>query len=191
MGFRALENARIVAERGHVGQQSPLPGGLELSVGYVDFTLSVSGVRKPYDVPQLISAEPLTVQLPGVTLLADGWRMVATWLTVGEAPIDLPKGNALEAMLALPIDAALQMRPRVNGEKMRPLGMEGKSRKIKDIMIDEKIPQTLRQKWPVLVLDDKPVWLVGHKVDESMRVSAEAETVLHLKLLSPASRKLK
>ena len=186
VGFRALEQARLVAERGRVGQQSPLPGGLDLSVGYVDFSLAIIGVQKPHDVPQLLSAESMTVQVPGVTLLADGWRMVATWLSPSETP-PVQSADALEATLAVPIENELVLRPRRAGERMRPLGMQGKSRKLKDIMIEEKIPQRLRERWPILVSAETPLWLVGHKIDESARVTSTTDPILHLKLLAPTA----
>ncbi len=49
------------------------------------------------------------------------------------------------------------MRP---GQRIRPLGMKG-HRKIKDIFIDEKIPQARRSKIPIISLKDEVLWIGG------------------------------
>lgn len=61
--------------------------------------------------------------------------------------------------IALP----LHIRSRHKGDRMRWRGLEG-SKKLKDIFIDAKIPQSERDKWPILTDDNGEIlWLIGLK----------------------------
>ena len=54
---------------------------------------------------------------------------------------------------------------------MRPTGVGG-SRKVKRIMQDRKIPQSLRDEWPLVVMGGEIVWIVGEVVGESADLAA-------------------
>ncbi len=59
------------------------------------------------------------------------------------------------------------LRNRQNGDKMH-LSNCG-TKKLKDILIDEKIPSFLRDKIPVLLYDNKIIWLCGVRDDITLR----------------------
>jgi tRNA(Ile)-lysidine synthase len=54
----------------------------------------------------------------------------------------------------------LYLRPRRPGERMQPLGLNGRSAKLKEIMVNRKIPAALRARWPI-VANDAPSSLAG------------------------------
>ena len=57
----------------------------------------------------------------------------------------------------------LHVRTRRDGDRMKVKGLNG-SKKVKDIFIDEKVPISQRDLWPVVVdSEDKIVWLPGLK----------------------------
>ena len=56
--------------------------------------------------------------------------------------------------LRLPAHAELRLRARRRGDYFKPKGMGGRSRKLKDWMIDRKIPRMLRDQIPLLCADD-------------------------------------
>ena len=68
---------------------------------------------------------------------------------------------------------------------MQPLGLGGHSTRLKEMMIDRKIPAGLRALWPVVATAERVVWLAGQAVDERSRVSAESGPVLHLHCFRP------
>ncbi|NTU51789.1 MAG: tRNA lysidine(34) synthetase TilS, partial [Candidatus Aminicenantes bacterium] len=43
-------------------------------------------------------------------------------------------------------------------------------KKLKDLMIDQKIPQDTRDRVPVFCDDDKILWVAGIRMDERVRV---------------------
>ncbi|GEL78243.1 tRNA lysidine(34) synthetase TilS [Tenuibacillus multivorans] len=57
------------------------------------------------------------------------------------------------------ITLPITVRSRKNGDRIQPLGMKG-HQKIKDIFINEKIPQYLRDEWPIIVNGDgEIIWI--------------------------------
>ena len=59
--------------------------------------------------------------------------------------------------LSLPEDVNMQLRTRRAGDRFRPKGMHGQSRKLKDWMIDRKIPRDLRDQIPLICADGEIV----------------------------------
>ncbi|MDE2857231.1 MAG: tRNA lysidine(34) synthetase TilS [Chloroflexota bacterium] len=57
----------------------------------------------------------------------------------------------------VPVDAELHLRTRRAGERFRPKGMAGRSRKIKDWMIDRKIPRQIRDQIPLVSLNGEVI----------------------------------
>ena len=57
----------------------------------------------------------------------------------------------------LPSDVALCLRTRRAGERFRPKGMGGRSRKIKDWMIDRKIPRQIRHQIPMVSANEEVI----------------------------------
>lgn len=59
---------------------------------------------------------------------------------------------------------------RQPGDRIRPLGMSG-HKKVKDIMIDQKIPASLRDRWPVIRDAKGIVWLPGLRLANRVRIT--------------------
>ncbi|MGP4073763.1 tRNA lysidine(34) synthetase TilS [Piscibacillus sp. B03] len=52
----------------------------------------------------------------------------------------------------------LTVRTRKNGDRIKPLGMNG-HKKVKDIFIDHKIPKYLRDEWPIVETNNEVIWI--------------------------------
>lgn len=68
------------------------------------------------------------------------------------------------------------------GDRFSPLGMAG-TQKLKKFFINTKIPQEQRARCPLLVSNGKIIWVAGHRMDNSVKVSAETRRVLKAELL--------
>ncbi|MCP4426799.1 MAG: tRNA lysidine(34) synthetase TilS [Chloroflexi bacterium] len=180
VGFQSIELARRVAEKGTVGGQATLPGGLILTVGYDHLTIAADPNKLPVRLPQLVGDTAVPLPIPGVVQLAEGWIIEAT--PIADADWTQIKRNP-DPWTAF-VDAAgaeLVVRGRLVGERIRPLGMSGRSTKIKDVMVNRKIPSRLRENWPIVATAFHPVWLVGHVLDERGRVTAVSQTIICLR----------
>jgi len=109
-----------------------------------------------------------TVSLPGEVELRElGLRMritrerVAPWMF---------RGRPDRAAFDLPADVATaEVRCRRPGDRIRPLGSRGE-RKLKELLIDRKVPRELRSELPLLLVGGRIVWVPGVTIDEDFRL---------------------
>jgi tRNA(Ile)-lysidine synthase len=75
----------------------------------------------------------------------------------------------------------LKIRKWEPGDKMQPLGMQGK-KKVSDILIDLKVSRAQKEQTYVLLSEDKVVWLIGLRLDERFKVSESSTKLLQIKM---------
>jgi tRNA(Ile)-lysidine synthase len=68
------------------------------------------------------------------------------------------------------------------GDRFSPLGVEG-TQTVNKYFSDHKISGVQRITCPLLLSGDKIIWLVGHRVDNSVKVSARTRRILRAELL--------
>jgi tRNA(Ile)-lysidine synthase len=80
----------------------------------------------------------------------------------------------------------LLVRSRRSGERFFPLGAPG-SKKLSDYLTDAKVPPEERRNIAVLCDQLGPIWVVGHRIDDRVKLTSQTCCVLHLeaKELSP------
>ena len=102
-------------------------------------------------------------------------RMTAT---IEESqPAKLPDGKfqAVFDFLQFP----LKLRNRRAGDRFQPFGMQG-SKKVKDFLIDSKVPRRERDCVPILVSGEEIVWVVGHRTSERFKVGDKTNRCVYL-----------
>lgn len=52
------------------------------------------------------------------------------------------------------------------GDRFRPAGMKGRTRKLQDFFTDLKVPRAIRRRIPLVVMPEGIVWVVGYRQDE-------------------------
>jgi len=67
------------------------------------------------------------------------------------------------------------------GDRFKPLGMAG-TQPLKKFFIDKKIPKAERGKCSLLLSRGKIIWVVGHRIDESVKVTPLTRNVLKVDL---------
>jgi tRNA(Ile)-lysidine synthase len=157
---------------GGSGRRCELPGGLSACREYG--LLKFGRMREEFSKP-----EPIELSIPGRTVLSP-WDLTVEASITGSMP-ELCRTGPLEACmdldaLRLPVTA----RRRAQGDRFIPFGMGG-FKKVKDFLIDQKVPRAEREKIPVLADGEKIIWLVGFRVDERVRVSDKTRRILFLK----------
>lgn len=183
--FAPVEQARQVAESGEVGAQATLLGDLLLTVEYDTWRLATPSADLPVRLPQLPEMEPLLLPLPGEVALANGWVLAASWrsdLSPAEIRVN---PDPWQAYLDPRSAGHLLVRSRQPGERFQPLGMSGRSAAVKDVMINQKIPARLRDRWPLVANEQHLLWLVGHRLDRRARVTSDTSAFVHLRCYHP------
>lgn len=73
----------------------------------------------------------------------------------------------------------LTLRNRLDGDAFSPLGLNGK-KKIKDFLIDSKIPKDERQRLPILESDGKIVAILCLRADDAYKVTKKTKEILKI-----------
>ena len=81
------------------------------------------------------------------------------------------RGAPDRAGLALPLSAGarVEVRNRRPGDRIRPLGAPG-GRRLKEVLIDHRVPRERRDRLPLLVVDGRIAWVPGVTIDEAFRL---------------------
>jgi tRNA(Ile)-lysidine synthase len=86
------------------------------------------------------------------------------------------------------IDAAqvmfpLYVRGRKEGDRLRPLGMEGE-KKLQDLLTDLKVPREQRDEIPIVCDQNGIIWVVGHTIANHGKINERTSQVLALSVLA-------
>ena len=178
LAFTHLASALDLLADPASGRQAQLPGQVTLEKRYEQLIFSL-----PDDSPQAAVAPEIAVRVPGCTLLP----VRRLELECRIEPVEVARKHQAEglslgweeyvdfAALHLP----LVVRPRRLGERFSPLGAPG-SKKISDFLTDAKVEPRERER--VAVLSDQlgPVWIIGHRIDERVKLTSKTRETLHL-----------
>jgi len=65
---------------------------------------------------------------------------------------------------------------------MKPLGAKG-SRKVHDILTDLHVPTRRKARTLVVTMDGKPVWVVGARIADEVKLTERTRRVIHLRFV--------
>jgi len=82
------------------------------------------------------------------------------------------------------------VRPRKDGDRFQPFGMNGHSQKLSDFMINQKIPRRARKAWPLVCSGEVIVWVPGYRPAHSFELTQMTKAALTLILRPPEEHKI-
>jgi tRNA(Ile)-lysidine synthase len=187
IGFATLERAaNFIADGGQRGRMN-LPKGLHMlredTIIYIvagDVTLPIE--RWP-QLPEDVQTFPL--KIPGQVALSGGWRLnCERW---NMASLALEQASANDDPFQVWLDAkgisdALELRVRQDGDRFEPLGMDGHAMKISDFFINVKLPQRVRDRWPLLCMGEKVIWVPGYRPAHPFRLTESTRQALYFSM---------
>lgn len=135
--------------------------------------------------PAAIPGIPLNVNIPGTLPLNEAWNMQIKLETDPEQPTQRIHHNIdpFQAWLDLEqLELPLIVRCRRPGERFTPLGMEGHSIKVSDLMVNLKMPVRARRTWPLVCSGDAIVWIPGYRQANLGRINPDSRSIVHLVL---------
>jgi tRNA(Ile)-lysidine synthase len=136
-----------LAQRGRVGQQALLPGGLRLRLDYAAVVIEHTDAPPDFTGPLLPPSTHLRVTVPGSTPIpGTTWQLIAS----ASPPMDETRPAA---RLAIQPSQIVELRTRQPGDRFAPPGLGGHHQSVKKWMIDHKIPQAARAQIPLLTVD--------------------------------------
>ncbi len=79
------------------------------------------------------------------------------------------------------LEFPLRLRPWKAGDRITPLGMKG-SKKVSDLLVDEKIPLSRKKNIMVLLSGESIAWVAGVRSSEQFRVAPETNNIFRAKI---------
>ena len=171
-----------------------LPNGLRFRRAYQHLIFEVNiGSRSPHPVETESFAYPLAV--PGEVFVTPLNAAVTAELgdIQSHEVLTLPDGRFeaifdYEELRGAFADLSskafpLTVRNRRQGDRFQPYGMRG-TKKIKDFLIDAKVPRYERDSIPMLVCGDEILWVVGYTTSETFKIQPSTRQYLYLRYVS-------
>ncbi len=157
--------------------QVSLPGGTCAKRSGNDLTIGRTGGKEQDSAWELPVEVPGTVQIPASHI---SFFCEIVPRTPEFSPP--PSTESHEAFMDWErVRGDLVIRNRRPGDRFHPLGAPG-SKKLKDFFIDAKLPQTERDRIPLLVDDEGIICVLGHVISDRVRVKPETRSFLHVVL---------
>lgn len=186
--FQQVISACDLIARGQAAQQMHLPAELTLMLGYDEFSLHYGGaIPFPRYLPHLKPGQIIPLSTEGEQRINKRLRFYSYWVIEGRSR-DLYRPDPLEATLALPTDAELSLRTRRPGDRFCPMGLNGHSQKLSDTFTNLKVPLSLRDRVPLLTVNDQIAWFVAPtasglqgRIAQPFAVSESSETLLRVR----------
>ncbi len=166
-----IDEAIAFMAAAQTGRTMGLPPGLKIGREYDRFVISArSGAD---DFSQVI-------MIPGVTVISELRMEIETLIADRLPPEEQDDINYVwQALFDYDkIGPVLTLRNRRPGDRFCPAGMGGRSKKIQDYFVDEKVPRRKRDLVPLLCSADDILWVVGMRTDERFLAGTETKRLL-------------
>ncbi|MGI6627092.1 MAG: tRNA lysidine(34) synthetase TilS [Bacillota bacterium] len=76
----------------------------------------------------------------------------------------------------------IRLRTRRPGDRFKPLGMQGREKKIQDLLVSMRIPRYYRSFVPIFVSGEQIIWVGGLRLSEQFRVRQDTCKILEIAL---------
>ncbi len=74
----------------------------------------------------------------------------------------------------------IYVRSRLSGDKLQPLGMKS-TKKLQDIFVDKGVPKRSRDLIPIVLSEEKLLWIVGHQIADWSKITTNTKNLLEIK----------
>jgi tRNA(Ile)-lysidine synthase len=136
--------------------------------------------------PQMPDASnTISLKIPGQVPLSAGWKLTCERWNIASLALEQARSNTdpFQAWVdASGLDDALELRVRREGDRFQPLGMDGHEMKISDFFINVKLPQRARDRWPLLCIGEKVVWVPGYRPAHPFRLTDSTRQALYFSM---------
>lgn len=136
--------------------------------------------------PQMPCTEQRKLGIPGEFQLNKHWAIYCSLVDPNTETMETALKNQDQNLAWLDLDQIhlpLTLRCRQPGDRFQPLGLSGKTQKLSDFMINQKIPQRARSNWPLLVSQDEILWVPGYQTAHHTRLTSQTKKALFLQLI--------
>jgi tRNA(Ile)-lysidine synthase len=139
----------------------------------------------PADYPAIALGDKFSLNVPSMLSLNDGWQLQA--MEASDLPSVIQESQKNQDPYQAWLDSGeitlpLTVRCRAPGDRIQPVGMNGHSIKVSDLMINLKLPKRARRTWPLVCSGEHILWVPGCRLSQRAMVQADSRTIVHLTL---------
>ena len=184
MGYATLERAaRFISDEVHRARID-LTGGLHLLREGTLIYVVAGNITLPIERwPQMPHEnQTIPLKIPGSVSLSGGWKLSCERWNIASLAMEQARANDNPFQVWLDanvISDALELRVRQEGDRFEPLGMDGHVVKLSDFFINVKLPQRARDRWPLLCMGEKVVWVPGYRPAHPFRLTNSTRQALY------------
>ncbi|MBN2148182.1 MAG: tRNA lysidine(34) synthetase TilS [Anaerolineales bacterium] len=165
-------------------QQCDLIAGLRMALDGDILWLATWEADLPLgDWPAVPRGQYLHLDVPGLLSLPGSWYLHAEVVDCDRETLHQAAANEDRYQTWLDADRLnlpLLVRGRVAGDRMQPLGLEGHTKKISDLMIDVKIPYRARKSWPLVCSGEEILWVPGYRSAHALGLQQSTRRAMRL-----------
>lgn len=136
--------------------------------------------------PQILDQRDVSLEEEGIISLGNGWYLEIRPVEYSPDQFDecdFPGEDFLVWMDAASVLPGGKLRVRDEGDTIQPMGMGGKSIKVSDLMINEKIPAPYRDDWPIVAGQAGILWVPGGRLSRDAQITEKTQAVLEFRFI--------
>lgn len=185
--FESVERGLAFVKNPSVDRQIDLMNGLVLAADYSTFYIAEHDTAPSLSlIPTMAVNENLALPLFGQVLLDNGWAINCRVEDINYESVLKKADNASEVYMdADQLIFPLNIHTCHQGERIELLGMEGRSMKLSDFWINNRLPRRAREKYPLVYSEEKIAWIPGFRLAHFCRVKPCTKRVVRLSLVQP------
>jgi tRNA(Ile)-lysidine synthase len=190
--FSVLERATGLVNDEFSARRINLKGGLRMFREMNKIYICTPDAAIPFNLwPQLSGEDRLPVQIPGQVELSAGWKFNSERWGIPALAMEQAERNDDQFQVWLDADtlpSSLDLRIRQSGDQFEPLGLEGHTQKMSDFMVNEKMPQRARERWPLLSAGSTIIWVPGYRPAHSFRLTESTKNAVYFSITRPPEK---
>jgi tRNA(Ile)-lysidine synthase len=186
VSFQTVERARECIQEPPPSKEEDLAGELRIRAVGAYVYVCPRGASPPLRYwPQMLDETPRALTRSGTMEFSGPWAIKARVVEDFQGPYRKARRDqdVHQAWFDLKeVDFPLLVRPRKPGERFAPLGMDGHTMKISDFMVNEKVPNHVRDQWPLVLSGGNVLWIPGLRQSHQARIREQTRAALQLVL---------
>jgi tRNA(Ile)-lysidine synthase len=185
INFDLIEKIIFVLENPNQSKHLELLSNLELSIEGDCILIYKKGAQLPhYKWPHVSQDYIFKAGVPGKWKISPKWNIETENYEISD--IRFPEYSGQLILFAFldadTLDREIIIRTQLSGDRYSPLGIKGKSQKLSDFWINNKVPKRVRSTWPLVLCRDEIIWIPGFQPSFSHRITNETKKAIRMEI---------
>ena len=184
--FDLIEKVVNLIQNPNHGKHLELLSHLEISIEGDCLYLFKKGAHLPNNQwPMVSRGFNLDMNVPGEYKISPNWIIRIEFIPLTDIRFPDYSGQLINFTFldSDKLDKKLLIRTQMPGDRYLPLGLIGKSQKLSDFWINNKVPKRVRSSWPILLSKDEIIWIPGFQPSYFHRITEETRTALRMEIV--------